>query len=322
MPEVNDIIAYVANFVRGTTTIEEAQRLWGSDEDIKAISRIFASNKTAKTSKTTKDKTTKDPNKPKRGRSAYLFFCSEQRAHVKSSLGEHAKASEVTAELGRRWSSLKESSDPTDRARYSEYLQAADKDKKRYEIEITAYAGATHDKTEPPLKSTGRGDPSPGRSAYYFYGKENRALVREQLGEGVKAPQVTSELARRWKELKADPLRKEEYGRYLELALDSKKSMKKAAPVNEDVVSAIPILPPVVGTIPDDDDDDIENIIAELTEVPKPPSTNKVSSFRKFCNLRRAGVKKDNPEMEAPEVTAELGRIWKTLSSSERSEFE
>ena len=51
--------------------------------------------------------TLKDPNAPKRGKSAYLFFCDMNRESVKVDLGNGVKATDVTRELGVRWNSLK-----------------------------------------------------------------------------------------------------------------------------------------------------------------------------------------------------------------------
>ena len=50
----------------------------------------------------------KDKNAPKRGKSAYLFFCNDKRAEIKEELGEDAKATEVTSRLGELWNELKE----------------------------------------------------------------------------------------------------------------------------------------------------------------------------------------------------------------------
>ena len=79
----------------------------------------------------------KDPNFPKRGKSAYLFFCSAMREKVKESLPADAKATDVTRELGVRWNLLK-----ADKSRAKElvkYEKSAAEDKARYETESTEY---------------------------------------------------------------------------------------------------------------------------------------------------------------------------------------
>jgi upstream-binding transcription factor len=81
----------------------------------------------------------KDPNKPKRGKSAYLFFCADHRDEAKSQLGEEAKATEVTAELGRMWNEIKESAKKEDKQKLSKYEDMAKSDKERYLSEMEGY---------------------------------------------------------------------------------------------------------------------------------------------------------------------------------------
>ncbi|EGS23362.1 uncharacterized protein CTHT_0010300 [Thermochaetoides thermophila DSM 1495] len=73
----------------------------------------------------------KDPNAPKRGLSAYMFFANEQRDNVREenpgiSFGQVGKI------LGERWKAL------TDKQR-APYEAKAAADKKRYEDEKQAY---------------------------------------------------------------------------------------------------------------------------------------------------------------------------------------
>jgi hypothetical protein len=73
----------------------------------------------------------KDPNAPKRGLSAYMFFANENRERVKE---EHPGVGfgQVGRLLGERWKALSD----TDRAPYDAKAAA---DKKRYEDEKAAY---------------------------------------------------------------------------------------------------------------------------------------------------------------------------------------
>ncbi len=90
----------------------------------------------AKPKKKTKGaKAKKDPNKPKRAKSAYIFFCSAMRATVKEEMGD-AKATEVTRKLGKLWKQL------TDEDKQP-YQECAEADKKRYADEMEAYSGSS-----------------------------------------------------------------------------------------------------------------------------------------------------------------------------------
>ncbi|KAI2463283.1 Non-histone chromosomal protein 6 [Annulohypoxylon bovei var. microspora] len=87
--------------------------------------------KRGKTGKVEKRKSKKDPNAPKRGLSAYMFFANEQRENVRDenpgiSFGQVGKI------LGERWKAL------NDKQR-TPYEAKAAADKKRYEDEKQAY---------------------------------------------------------------------------------------------------------------------------------------------------------------------------------------
>ncbi|KAF7912925.1 uncharacterized protein EAE97_002669 [Botrytis byssoidea] len=77
------------------------------------------------------EKKKKDPNAPKRGLSAYMFFANEQRDNVREenpgiSFGQVGKV------LGERWKALNEK-------QRGPYEESAAKDKKRYEEEKANY---------------------------------------------------------------------------------------------------------------------------------------------------------------------------------------
>lgn len=73
----------------------------------------------------------KDPNAPKRGMSAYLFFCSEHRADLAGKNPE-LKMTDIAKLLAQKW---KETSDE-DKKPFNEKAAA---DKARYQQEMEAY---------------------------------------------------------------------------------------------------------------------------------------------------------------------------------------
>jgi len=83
----------------------------------------------AATTRTGKKK--KDPNAPKRGLSAYMFFANEQRENVRAE-NPGIAFGQVGKVLGERWKAL------SDKQR-TPYEQKAVADKKRYEDEKAAY---------------------------------------------------------------------------------------------------------------------------------------------------------------------------------------
>ena len=47
-------------------------------------------------------------------------------------------------------------------------------------------------------------------------------------------------------------------------------------------------------------------------------SPKKKTGYACFCSHNREGVKTDNPEMKAQDITRELARLWKDLSKEEQ----
>lgn len=82
----------------------------------------------------------KDPNAPKRGLSAYMFFANDMRDKVREE-NPGIKFGEVGKILGERWKALSEK-------QRAPYEAKAANDKKRYEDEKAAYNAAGDDEDE------------------------------------------------------------------------------------------------------------------------------------------------------------------------------
>uniref|UniRef100_A0A1L8DD76 Putative dorsal switch protein 1 n=1 Tax=Nyssomyia neivai TaxID=330878 RepID=A0A1L8DD76_9DIPT len=78
-----------------------------------------------------KRKQIKDPNAPKRSLSAFFWFCNDERMKVKALNPEYG-VGDIAKELGRKWSDA----DPEVKSKYE---AMAEKDKARYEREMTEY---------------------------------------------------------------------------------------------------------------------------------------------------------------------------------------
>ena len=81
-----------------------------------------------------KVKAPKDPNKPKRGKSAFMFYCDKYRPDLIAAQKKKGKVriGEIAKKLGADWKKLKEN-------QKKPYDKAAAKDKERYEKEIGEY---------------------------------------------------------------------------------------------------------------------------------------------------------------------------------------
>jgi hypothetical protein len=76
----------------------------------------------------------KDPNQPKKNKSAYMFYCVDGRNEIKKENPDMDNKA-VLVELGVRWNKIKES-DPD---RLKHYNDLAEQDKKRYADEKGSY---------------------------------------------------------------------------------------------------------------------------------------------------------------------------------------
>ena len=80
-------------------------------------------------------KAKKDPNKPKRAKSAYLFFCDETRPKILQKMKKKntkVSLSEVSKKLGELWGKCSD-------IKKQVFIELSAKDKQRYEEEMEAY---------------------------------------------------------------------------------------------------------------------------------------------------------------------------------------
>lgn len=110
-----------------------------------------------------KTKKKKDPNAPKRPMTAFLYFSQEKRAEVKEANPE-MKGTEFSVELGRMWKE-----DYADEGSRKKWVNAAAKDKARYDEEMKEYTPPAKDAEESdkaaPKKKRGRPKKSDSKEA-------------------------------------------------------------------------------------------------------------------------------------------------------------
>ena len=171
----------------------------------------------------------KDPAAPKRGKSAYIFFCAAKRSDAKEKLGENASLPEISKMLGSLWSKFKVSTKQADKKELAGFEAEAVNDKLRYDDEMSSYVRPSDDELNKGKKGKkgkkAKKDPDApkrGKSGYIFFCSANRPDVKEELGEKAKTTEVTSRLGELWTELKNDESRGEELASYLKMATDDK----------------------------------------------------------------------------------------------------
>jgi hypothetical protein len=169
---------------------------------------------------------------PKKGKSAYMFFCADERVKIKEEEPE-MPAKDVLAELGNRWKIFKDKNPEA----VKKYEKMAADDKVRYEEEMKNYVpvpveeNPVADDKKKTKKKKATGEPKKGKSAYIFFCADERPIVKEENPE-MPAKEILAELGARWKKLSD-----EEKEKYNELAAEDKKryeeDMKNYVPVEE-----------------------------------------------------------------------------------------
>ncbi len=178
----------------------------------------------------------KDPDAPKRGKSAYIFFGQEYREKAKKQLieehGDDYKHTMVMAKLGEMWNELKTSTKPKDKKDVAKFEKMAEDDKERYEAEKEDYTPPSEEELSDKLSSKKKKDPNApkrGKSAYIFFGQEYREKAKEELieehGDDYKHTMVMAKLGEMWNELKAStkPKDKKAVAKFEKMAADDKE---------------------------------------------------------------------------------------------------
>ena len=102
---------------------------YGKTDDIDAMVAKFLCDPV-------KIKALKDPNKPKRAKSAYLYYCADHRPKILEKLRKKKQKiniADVSKKLGAMWGTL------DDKAK-APYTKSAEKDRNRYKDEMEQYS--------------------------------------------------------------------------------------------------------------------------------------------------------------------------------------
>jgi arsenate reductase-like glutaredoxin family protein len=153
-------------------------------------------------SKAGKRKKKKDPNAPKRPRSAYILYCAEKRNDAKADHPD-AKPAELMKILGDLWNQLS----PTKKAEYNE---KAKQDKDRYTDQLKSYHppddedddddGGKRSKNKRGKKKKDPNEPKRAPSAYLIYGQKVRDQIKSEFPD-LKSSEIMQKIGERWQKL-------------------------------------------------------------------------------------------------------------------------
>lgn len=284
---------------------DELSKAWMEKANQKGLRKVC---KTAENNSRKK----KDPNAPKRPKSAYMCFCDVNRSKVRDDLGTESKTTDVTRELGKRWNLLKANVEKgtkkakTAMAKHEKAHLAA---KARYAKEMETYVPSPEVKEQMDRKKKAKSGPKNAKSAYMHFCDKYRKPVKEELGD-VKVTEVTRELGKRWNLLKADDDRSDEMDELKDLAAEDKKryTLEKAAFLKSEGVEVKAATKKAATKK------------AKTDDKPK-PKPRKVTPYAMFCKEQRPEMKSDNPDLTSKQITAELSKQWKEMSAEEKAEY-
>jgi hypothetical protein len=167
---VSTINTFVKSFLAGEDVSVES---WASPANQKLL-KLALSGK--------KPREQKKQDKPKKSKSAYLYFCDEERSRIKQNQPE-LTSTQITVLLGQRWKALK--SDSSRASELASYERKASADNERYLKEKGETKPKKDDKPKRP------------KSAYLVFCEQTRPVVKKEM-PNLSAKEIISELARRW----------------------------------------------------------------------------------------------------------------------------
>ena len=137
----------------------------------------------------------RDPARPKRAMTPFLYYACEQRNILKEN-GDKMTLPEQSRHIAQLWKSVSDA----DKAKY---IEQAEKDKARYKDEMSRY--------EPPKKI------KRPRSSYAFFMKDMRHKIAEE-NQGKNPRELMADIAAAWKNIS-----EQDKAKYNEMAVEDKK---------------------------------------------------------------------------------------------------
>jgi hypothetical protein len=230
----------------------------------------------------------KDPNRPKRAMSAFMFFCNANREIVKAQ-SPNLSFAEVAREIGARWKNLRQS----DKAPYQ---TLADQDRARYEEEKRMYTPDPKYMVMETKNGKMKKDPNaPKRamSGFIFFSNHMRPKMKQRHPD-ITFLELGAEIGKLWRGLSATKRKP-----YMQLALEDK------ARYEDEKASYVP--PPQY--VKED---------KKKSNLPK----RGMSAYLYFCQANRKTLQKKHPSKKMPELTVLLANNWKKATKSQRAKFQ
>lgn len=272
----NNLVNFLKDIISSNTNEEQYKNIMNLLENRKDKLTQFLS--------TSKIKRTKDPNAPKKWKTSYIFFCSEQRELLRNQ-NEKYKPTEITSKLADMWRKLS----PSERVKYQELSNA---DKERYVEEKSNYSHTEESKNNEKnlIKRP--------TSSYMYFCMDVRPKFKKE-NPNLTAKELTSQLGKKWNNLSD-----EEKTPYIER--QNKDKLRYSVEKSKLELSLPKVIP--------------RQKVRKTAPVKK--CKKQTSGFKNFCKEQTKTLKEDNPEWSTTEIKKELETMWDELNEEDRREYE
>ena len=298
------IMDFVKDFI--TKSCDEE---WDTDF---ALEQWEKQSSTVKKLTETKKSSVKDPNKPKRGRTAYMMYAMSIRPEVKEELGG-ASGPEVTKEIAARWRDLNDSTTKADKALVVKYTKEAATDKLRAEEEMKTYVPPSEEELVANKPKRGRKSTKPkstkpkrGKSAYLCFCGVRRPELKEEIED---SKEVTKALSAEWADIKDDPAAFAAYKKMSEKDQERyEKEMESYVPSDDEDPTPKPKKAKTTAI----------TVTKTKTTTTKTEKMEEKEGFKKYCNASRDDIRDENPTLKATEITKILKEEWADMDAAEK----
>ena len=331
-----EVIKIISGAIKKKYAKKAIKAIQGSDAQENLMQLIKEKMPVKIPTKTVKRKhksTKKDPSKPKGARSSYIFFCMKTRNEIAAKNPDWTGKA-IIKELGRLWKNDLNNQDK------QPFITAAAKDRARYDQEMESYTPSAEwliqvesesdldGNTKKRKSKKKRNGPKKPTSAYCFFCKDKRAIVKE-ANPDMTHSEITSKLGRMWSE---------EYKNDKELSKsyfnDAKKDKERfenekaewvpePSSGAEDEKEIVPRAKSSNKTRLDQRDNEAESEEAESDDddVSQLTGTHKAKAFAAFTKEHRSVLAKENDDWPPSKVAKELIYIFDQMDIKEQRAY-
>jgi len=273
---IEDVSNFVLSFIESSKN-KKLKEEWTSSNTQDRLKKIFIKN---------------DPKKPKKNKSAYLFFCEEMRPILKKKYPEFENK-DILRNLGLEWEKIKNTK------KFFKYQKFADNDKERYVKELQNYEKQNYEESDKEESDKEESD------------KEESDKEESDKEESDKEESDKEENDKEESDKKES---------------DKEESDKEESDKEENKISNIPKNKDICIENNESDNESIGSDILNQIEIiirenNKEKEKNNESSFDNFYSKKMKKMKKKYPDLSEDKIHKKIKKKWKKLSNEDKQKY-